>query len=85
MCEDAHSGDPTPVEFDDSAHIPSVGFQCPNVMNDPPVSNLVVKLTSITHNASSGTPAFNKLVMPPPFDILPSLPLPEPPPLDFFG
>jgi hypothetical protein len=82
MCEDTHTGDPTPVEFDDSARIPSIGFQCSDVMNDLLVSIPVVKLTSMTHTASSGTGAIDTLVMPPPCNIPPSLPPPEPPPLE---
>ncbi len=34
---DAPTGVPTPVEFVDSARVPSVSFQCANVMDDPPV------------------------------------------------
>jgi hypothetical protein len=52
-------------------------------MNDPLVSILVVKLTSMTHNASSGQAEFDESDMPPPCNIPPSLPPPEPPPLDF--
>jgi hypothetical protein len=51
-------------------------------MNDPPVSILVVKLTSMTHYTSSVTVAIDTLVMPPLCDIPSSLPPPEPPPLD---
>ena len=72
-----------PVEFNGSARVPSVGFQCPNVMNDPQVSIPVVKLTSMTHNASTETTTFDTTVMPPPCDIQPCLPPPEPPPMDF--
>jgi hypothetical protein len=49
LCTDAHTGDPTPVELANSARVPSVGFQCPDAMNDPPVTIPVVKLTSMTH------------------------------------
>ena len=83
MCKDAPTGDSTPVEFDSSACVPSIDFQCPNVMNDQPVSIPVVKLTSMTHNAFSGQAEFNASDMPPSCNIPPSLPPPEPPPLDF--
>jgi len=59
MCKDAPTGDPMPIEFDSSARVPSIDFQCPNVMNDQLVSIPVVKLTSMTHNASSGQAEFN--------------------------
>jgi hypothetical protein len=61
---------------------PPIGFWCPNAMNDPPVSNPVVKLASMTHNAFKATLTFNTTVMPPPCTIQPSLPPPEPPPID---
>ena len=51
-------------------------------MNDLQVSIPVVKLTSMTHYAFSGTTMFDATVMPPPCNIQPCLPPPEPPPMD---
>ena len=65
-----------------SARVPSVGFQCPNAMNDLPNTSPVVKLTSVTHNAPTVTMMVNMKDMPPPCDIQPCLPPPEPPPMD---
>ena len=79
---DAHTGDPTPVVLTDSARVPSVGFWCPDAMNDPPVSIPVVKLTSMAPTASTATLTFDTTVLPPPCTIQPRLPPPEPPPID---
>ena len=51
-------------------------------MNDLPVPTPVMKLASMTHNASTATMTFNTKVMPPPCNIQPRLPPPEPPPMD---
>jgi hypothetical protein len=51
-------------------------------MNDLLVTIPVVKLTSMTHNAPPVTMTVNTKDMPPPCDIQPRLPPPEPPPLD---
>ena len=79
---DAPTGVPTPVEFVDSPRVPSVSFQCENIMDDPPVPNPVVKLTSVTPNASSGTVIFDPSDIPPPCNALPILPPAEPPPIE---
>ena len=79
---DARTGDPTPVELATSARVPSVGVWCPDAMNDPPVSSPVVKLTSMTQNASPATLTFDTTVLPPQCTIQPCLPPPEPPPID---
>jgi hypothetical protein len=71
-----------PVEFVDSACVPSVSFQCANVMDDPPVHNTVVKLTAVTPNASSGTVIFDPSDIPPPCNAPLILPPTEPPPID---
>jgi len=82
LCVDARTGNPTPVELTNSARVPSIGFWCPDAMNDPPVSSPVVKLTSMTQNASPATLTFDTTVLPPPCTIQPCLPPPEPPPID---
>jgi hypothetical protein len=79
---DAPTRVPTPVEFVDSARVPSVGFQCANVMDDPPVHNTVVKLTAVTPKASSGAVIFDPSDIPPPCDAPPILPPAEPPPIN---
>jgi hypothetical protein len=83
MYADAPTGDPTPVEFVDSARVPSVSFQCAKVMDDPLVPHPVVKLTSVTPNTSLGTVVFDPAAIPPPCDTPPILPPAEPPPLEF--
>ena len=82
ICEDTLTGDPTPVEFTDSARVCSVGFWCSDAMNDPTASNPVVKLASMAPFASDATLTFDTSDLPPPCTLPPSLPPPEPPPID---
>ena len=51
-------------------------------MNDPPVSNPVVKLASMAPPASTTPLTFDTAVLPPPCTIQPRLPPPEPPPFN---
>lgn len=80
MCGVTHTGDPTPAEFTDSARVPSVGFRCPDAMNDPPVSIPVVKLAYMAPSASNDALHFDTPDLPTPCSIPPLLPPPEPPP-----
>ncbi len=71
-----------PVEFTDSARVPSVGFQCPDAMNDLPASIPVVKLAYMAPSASNATLQFDTTDLPTPCSIPPQLPPPEPPPFE---
>jgi hypothetical protein len=88
----APPGDLTPVEFLDSARIPSVNLQSGVVMDDPLVSTLVVMLTSTTATAFTDldvvndhvpiTPPVEPHPIIPPAEHLPLLLPAEPPPME---
>ncbi len=82
ICEFIRTGDHTPVEFTDSTRVPSVCFQYPDAMNDPPVSIPVVKLAYMAPSASNDTLHFDTTDLPTPCSIPPQLPPPEPPPFE---
>jgi hypothetical protein len=71
-----------PDEFTDPARVSSVSFQCPDAMNDPPVSIPVVKLAYMAPSASDDTLHFDTPNLPTPCSIPPLLPPPEPPPIE---
>ncbi len=70
-----------PVEFLDSSHVPSVSFQCENIMNDPLDKTPVVKLTFATTDASDNNLVSGPAAIPPLDEPPTCIPPAEPPPL----